>query len=183
MKQNVMQKAYEFAALAHGDQKRKYTGEPYAIHLIDVAFYLTEADMPPTVVAAGYLHDVLEDTAVTEEELRAEFGPLITGFVKEVTDVSKPEDGNRSVRKKLDLDHLAQSSPAGAAIKLADLISNAKDIVKHDHSFARVYLKEKLELLKVLTHGPDVLYRQAMMVLAESLISLLETEKAERDHQ
>lgn len=171
---DIVKEAADFAIQAHGDQKRKYTGQPYYVHLDEVVNILIDADMPETVEAAGYLHDVLEDTPVTEEDLRAKFGPLVTGFVKEVTDVSKPEDGNRAVRKEKDRQHLANSSPAGAAIKLADLISNAKDIVKHDPSFARVYLKEKLELLRVLDHGPPVLYKRAMITLAECLMELTE---------
>lgn len=175
---DIVQEAADFAIKAHGDQKRKYTGQPYYVHLDEVGNILYDADMPEIVVAAGYLHDTLEDTGTTKEEIAEQFGPLVAGFVEEVTDVSKPEDGNRAARKAIDLKHLAQSSPAGAAIKLADLISNAKDIVEHDPSFARVYLQEKLELLRVLDHGPPELYKRAMITLAECLMQLMEKDKA-----
>jgi (p)ppGpp synthase/HD superfamily hydrolase len=169
---DIIQEAAEFAKAKHASQKRKYTGEPYTNHLQEVANILHDHDMPPTVIAAGWLHDALEDTETTKEELKEKFGPMVAGFVEEVTDVSKPEDGNRAVRKAKDRDHLAQSSPAGAAIKLADLVSNTRNIVQHDPDFAVVYLREKVDLLTVLGHGPESLYKLAVATLLDGYVKL-----------
>lgn len=157
----VILQARRFAAQAHGEQKRKYTGAPYTDHLEEVAGILFEYDEHPLTVAAGFLHDVLEDTDVTKKQLEEVFGPIIAQLVWEVTDQSKLSDGNRAARKTIDRDHLAKSSKEGAAIKLADLISNSRDIVDNDPNFAVIYLREKDELLKVLKHGPAGLYAKA----------------------
>lgn len=80
----LIEKAYLCAQKAHDGQTRK-SGEPYFIHVFATAKNLTELGMGPTVIAAGFLHDVLEDTETTEEELEKEFGTEIVGLVKGVT--------------------------------------------------------------------------------------------------
>lgn len=146
-------RAAEFAKRRHGGQVRKYTGEEYFSHLRSVAEHLRKLRYPPWVVAAGYLHDLLEDTNTTSEELSLEFGGFISDLVWQVTDRSKPGDGNRKARKEIDREHLRSASTYGKAIKLADLIDNTKSIVTQDPKFAKVYLQEKGELLKVLCRG------------------------------
>jgi len=163
---NVL-KALKFAARAHGDQKRKYTGEPYVVHLIEVAELVAEADTDGRVVIAALLHDVLEDTAVTYEDLKAEFGVPIAWLVRQLTDVSKLEDGNRAERKKIDLAHLSQALAEAQTIKYADLISNSRSITKHDPGFARVYMREKAAILRVLTLGNAKLREQALKLVLE----------------
>jgi (p)ppGpp synthase/HD superfamily hydrolase len=169
-------RAAEFAERVHGEQKRKYTGEPYFAHLREVATLLMEAGMSEELIAAGYLHDTLEDTATTLDELRDNFGPEVAQLVYEVTDVSKPEDGNRERRKEIDRQHLAQSSPDGATLKLADLISNTRSISQHDKAFAKVYLKEKSKLLDVLQHGADPLWDLAVKTLSRAMIAIQQQE-------
>lgn len=63
------------------------------------------------MIAAAYLHDVVEDTPVSIHEIREEIGPEVSELVDWLTDVSKPEDGNRRVRKELDRQHLAKAPP------------------------------------------------------------------------
>ena len=99
------------------------------------------------------LHDVVEDTPVTIKDIEDEFGPRVASMVDDLTDVSKPEDGNRAVRKELDRQHTAKASPDAQTVKLADLISNSLSIMEDDPSFAKVYMKEKALLLEVLTKG------------------------------
>jgi (p)ppGpp synthase/HD superfamily hydrolase len=105
------------------------------------------------MVAAAYLHDVLEDTKVTEPELRAEFGDEITDLVVWLTDVSTKTDGVRAVRKALDRVHISLAPAEAQTVKIADLLSNTKTIVKFDPEFAKTYLREKLATLDVLTSG------------------------------
>lgn len=157
-----------FAASAHINQRRKYTGEPYVAHCIEVAEILGKHNNYLPALCAAMLHDVLEDTPTTVDQLKELFGPDIVKLVLEVTDVSKPEDGNRKARKILDRAHLAKSSHHGASIKLADLISNTKSIVKNDPGFAKLYLAEKEEDLKVLTHGNVTLWQFASNQLEQA---------------
>lgn len=161
----LVTKAILYAQAAHEGQKRKYTGEPYWQHPMEVMQILERYDAPPVVRAAAMLHDVLEDTPVTMDQLTAEFGIAVSTLVMEVTDVSAPEDGNRAQRKRKDLVHLSKASPWAAMIKLADMISNTRSIVEHDPDFARVYLLEKEDLLKVLRPADLRLTNEATEVL------------------
>ena len=82
-----------------------------------------------------------------------------------LTDVSRPEDGNRAARKTLDREHIAKASPQAKTIKIADLIDNSRSIMAHDPQFARVYLAEKRLLLDVLTEGDPTLYAMARRIV------------------
>lgn len=165
--------ALGFAMCAHRNQKRKYTGEPYASHCRNVAAIVAEYTSDPAVIAAAALHDVLEDTEVTPAEMQDVFDDRVTLLVIEVTDVSRLDDGNRELRKRLDRDHLARSSPDGATIKLADLIDNTSSIVEHDKDFAKAYLREKEALLEVLKHGNVELWQRAYATLQEAQRELI----------
>mgnify|MGYP003624998870 FL=1 len=99
-------------------------------------------------------------------DIEDEFGPRVASMVDDLTDVSKPEDGNRAVRKELDRQHTAKASPDAQTVKLADLISNSTSIVRDDPSFAKVYMKEKAALLEVLTEGNVILFKQASDMVA-----------------
>jgi len=113
------------------------------------------------MVAAALLHDVLEDTEVTVDVLEELFGSEVADLVLWLTDISKPEDGNRSTRKALDRQHSAAAPAAAQTIKVADLISNTRTIVEFDPGFARTYLEEKRLLLEVLTRANPALLDQA----------------------
>ncbi len=160
---NTVERARIFATAAHAavGQTRKYTGEPYVVHPIEVSEIVASVGGTDAMVAAALLHDVLEDTGVTFDVLEAEFGSEVAELVLWLTDVSKPEDGNRSTRKALDRQHSAAAPAEAQTIKVADLISNTRSIVAHDPDFARVYLKEKRMLLEVLTKADSTLLNQA----------------------
>ena len=163
--ERIILKARDFATLAHAGQRRKYTGEPYIIHPEHVAGLVQTVGAGRAAVAAAYLHDTVEDTDITVPDIRREFGDEVAALVREVTDVSRPEDGNRATRKAIDRAHLAESSPRGATIKLADMIDNTSTILRFDPAFAKVYMKEKKELLKVLGHGDPRLLLHAVMLV------------------
>lgn len=158
-------KAEMFCRGAHGKQRRKYTGEPYFNHCVNVANLVAKIGADIAMVQASLLHDTLEDTAVSYEDIFLAFGKRVADLVVEVSEVSKPEDGNRAVRKELDRQHYAKSSPDGATIKLADLIDNTGDIARNDIGFAKIYLPEKRRCLEVLKHGDSQLYNLALNVL------------------
>jgi (p)ppGpp synthase/HD superfamily hydrolase len=164
-------KAKNFAERVHREQVRKYSGEPYAVHLREVAGLCAEVGCRDEVVAAAWLHDAKEDQGVTDAELRDLFGADVARLVDEVTDQSCPEDGNRETRKAIDRAHNGRASPEGKTIKLADLISNTRSIVARDPHFAVTYMREKAALLPLLTEGNPVLLRRAQELLDEYLRS------------
>ncbi len=157
-------RAFAFAKAAHEsiDQTRKYSGEPYIVHPIAVAEIVRSVPHTPAMIAAAYLHDVVEDTPVTIEEIRTAFGDKVAELVDWLTDVSRPGDGNRRTRKALDLQHTAKAPPDAKTIKLADLIDNSVTIARHDRKgFWPVYRREKLALLEVLKDGDKTLWQRA----------------------
>lgn len=154
----------------HGDQIRKYTGEPYWHHPQAVAALVKTVAHSPEMVAAAYMHDVLEDTACTEAEMRGEFGDGVTDLVMRLTDASRPTDGNRAVRKAIDRAHTKASPTEAKTVKLADLIDNSRSILKYDPDFARVYLREKRALLDdALLNGNQTLWQQADAIVRAAL--------------
>ena len=152
-----------FATAAHSAvaQLRKYTGEPYIVHPAEVVRIVSTVAHTDAMLAAAWLHDVVEDTGVTNEVIRAEFGDEVAELVGWLTDVSRLEQGNRAVRKAIDRAHSAMAPAAAQTVKLADLISNTRSIMAHDEKFARTYLEEKRLLLEVMTKGDPVLLAEA----------------------
>ena len=156
----IIGKAAEFAMWAHGGQKRKYTGEPYVVHCCEVAELVAAAGLYDHYVAAAWLHDTLEDQPirVSYRLLDAEFGQLVADTVCALSDL---ELGNHAERKLKSRQRLAQASDEAKTIKLADLISNTRSIVRDDPKFAVVYLEEKHAMLQVLKEGDRLLYAEA----------------------
>jgi hypothetical protein len=166
----LVERAMKYATEAHGriDQRRKYTGQPYDVHLRRVAEIVQTVTDDAETVAAAWLHDTVEDTPATFQDIEREFGPAVRGLVAELTDVSRPSDGNRAVRKAIDREHLARASARAQTVKLADLIDNCTDIVRHDEQFGRVFVAEMGALLEVLVEGDPALVKRARKVRAES---------------
>lgn len=159
--------ALSFASYAHSikDQRRKYSGIPYIHHPREVAEMLIALDFDDESVAAACLHDVVEDTCFGLDKIESDFGPNVRYRVEMVTDISRPEDGNRKIRKEIDRKHIAQGDYFSKSIKLADLISNSRDIIKNDRAFAIKYMEEKNALLEVLSDGHPVLFKTAQDIL------------------
>jgi (p)ppGpp synthase/HD superfamily hydrolase len=152
-------RAREFATEAHLGQARKYTGEPYITHPAAVVALVKTVQHTPEMVCAAWLHDVVEDCGIPLDEIVRVFGHKVADLVEQLTDVSKPSDGNRSKRKAIDRRHTAAASSDAKTIKLADLIDNSRSILERDPEFARVYLAEKRLLLdEALVSGDPVLY-------------------------
>ena len=157
--------ACAFAALVHKNQVRKFgPPEPYWNHLKRVAATVHAVGGDEEMVAAAWLHDTLEDhpDKVSAADLKALFGDRVTGMVVALTDVGH-EYGNRAARKAIDTARLAAADADTQTIKLADLIDNTSTITEHDPKFAKLYLKEKADLLKVMTKGNASLYTRAKM--------------------
>lgn len=161
-----------FATKHHAGQERKYTGLPYITHPLAVRALVATVPHTQAMLDAAVLHDVVEDTAATLEEVELLFGPDVAELVSYLTDVSTLDDGSRAIRKELDRQHLAGASPNAQTIKLADLIHNTSNIVDNDPVFARVYLGEKALLLQVLTKGDPKMYALAVATMNEALAKL-----------
>ena len=120
--------ALQFAAHKHRDQRRKdIEASPYINHPIALANVLWReaAVYEPDVICAALLHDTVEDTNTTKEELAERFGRKVAAIVMEVTDdktLRKPE------RKRLQIEHAAHISRKAKLVKLADKISNLRDV-------------------------------------------------------
>lgn len=152
--------ALGFAMTKHANQKRRYTGHPYVTHCVEVAntmratMSIAPGDLgcvlADDVIAMALLHDTLEDTNTSYEELVEAFGQDVAWGVLMLTDTPKSM-GNRATRKAMDRARLAGASTVVQSIKVADLISNTSSIVRFDPQFAKVYLAEKRALLDALT--------------------------------
>ncbi|MCF7983561.1 MAG: HD domain-containing protein [Thiohalocapsa sp.] len=169
MNDDLIPRARQFATEAHQriDQRRKYTNQPYQEHLKAVAELVADVSDDTEMIAAAWLHDTVEDTPATFGDLEREFGRRVRDLVAHLTDVSKPADGNRAIRKAIDRNHAAQAPADAKTVKLADLIDNCRDICRHDAKFGRVYLAEAAALLDVLGEGDARLYRLAQKTVAD----------------
>ena len=122
-------KAVAFAADKHRNQRRKDAeASPYINHPIALANVLVNEGgvEDVTVLCAAVLHDTIEDTETTSEELQAIFGPKVASVVMEVTDDKSLE---KSLRKQRQVEHAPHLSKEAKLVKLADKISNLRDII------------------------------------------------------
>jgi guanosine-3',5'-bis(diphosphate) 3'-pyrophosphohydrolase len=123
----IVIKATNFAAIKHRDQRRKNdTKEPYVNHVIGTARLASHAGInDPEIIAACLLHDTVEDTKTTFEELIEHFGPVITEYVREVTD---DKTLTKSERKAKQLEKSNTLSVGAKCVKLADKLYNLMDM-------------------------------------------------------
>lgn len=158
--------AIDVAKKMHRNQRRKYTNEPYIVHPFTVAGLVASVTEDADMIIASLLHDVVENSPMEIKTIQGIFGVRIAKMVEDLTDVSKPTDGNRAKRRAIDREHTAKASPEAKTIKLADLIDNTKSICAFDPEFAKVYMQEKRLLLEVLRDGGD----PELFSLAEGLV-------------
>lgn len=172
------ERAKDFATRYHAriDHKRKYTGEPYITHPAAVVELVRSVPHSDAMICAAWLHDTVEDTPATLDEVERVFGFEVAALVEMLTDVSKPSDGKRAVRKAIDRNHTAKASSQAKTIKLADLIDNLRSVVERDPRFAKVYLAEKALLLDVLQDGDANLWE-----MAHGMMSLNSAETHQTD--
>lgn len=123
--------AARFAAEKHAGQFRKgAVPEPYINHPLEVANLITNVGEVDDIdiIMAGILHDTVEDCDVQPDELRELFGERVTGFVLEVTD---DKDLPKARRRELQVEHAPHKSQGAATVKLADKISNIRDVIEN----------------------------------------------------
>lgn len=124
----LVTRAAHFAAQRHAGCRRKGAArEPYINHLAEVAALLAESSpQDAALVAAGWLHDTIEDTATEREELADSFGEDVATLVAEVTDDKSLE---KAVRKQLQVEHAPHKSPRARMLKIADKTSNIRSLM------------------------------------------------------
>ncbi len=144
----IVKRAYKFAAVAHKDQVRQ-SGEPYIMHPIQVAGILANLKMDPTTIASGFLHDIVEDTGVTLDDVRELFGDDIAMIVDGVTKLGKIK--YKSNKQRLAENHrkllLAMSKDIRVMIvKLADRLHNMRTLQHLRPDKQRRIANETLEI-------------------------------------
>ena len=188
---SLIRKAWEFCVRHHEGQMRA-SGEPYIIHPLEVAEVLAEMKMDSTSIAAGLLHDSVEDTPATNEEIAAGFGDQVAHIVEGVTNIDKIEFANRedrqaeNVRKML----LAMVSDVRVVlIKLADRLHNMRTLehLKPDRQVA--IARETLEIYAPLAHRlgmgkvrgelEDLAFRYTDPVSYEQVSAAVESRRVE----
>ncbi|MGE3703424.1 MAG: HD domain-containing protein [Hyphomicrobiaceae bacterium] len=162
-------RAVEFAAQKHRMQRRKDSdASPYINHPIAVMRVLCVDGgvTEPTILAAAALHDTIEDTETSGEELEREFGSVIASIVSEMTDdktLAKAE------RKRLQIEHAHRMSNAGALVKLADKICNLRDVATNPPSgWSLERRAEYFEWAKAVVDGLPLVSEKLRAVFEEA---------------
>ena len=149
---SILERAYRRAVIQHSSQRRK-SGEPYIIHPLAVAQILADLSMGPLVVAAGLLHDTVEDTDYTLDECRAEFGDTVTGLVDGVTKLSKMEYGDSAQAETIRKMVVAMSRDVRVlVVKLSDRVHNARTWRYVKSSSAQKKARETLDVYAPLAN-------------------------------
>ncbi len=150
----LVEKAYEYAKEMHGDQKRE-SGEPYISHPLEVAYILADMQLDSEAIAAGLLHDVIEDTKSDYSEVAARFGDNVAMLVEGVTKLDKIQFTNKeeqqieSLRKMF----LAMAKDIRVIlIKLADRLHNMRTLKNVSPEKQRLKARETLEVYAPLAH-------------------------------
>src|SRR5271155_3522863 len=150
----IIRKAWEFC-LRHHDGQLRASGEPYVLHPLEVAQVLAEMKLDSTAIAAGLLHDAVEDTPVTSADISARFGEQVAHIVEGVTKIDKIQFANRedrqaeNVRKML----LAMVSDVRVVIiKLADRLHNMRTLEHLPQDKQQVIARETLDIYAPLAH-------------------------------
>lgn len=174
MLKTLEEQARRYATKAHADagQRRKYTDEPYIVHPAAVVELVRSVCADEEILAAAWLHDTVEDTPSTVNDIHNFFGPRVASLVAMLTNPGDEAGQNRSARKKAHFRHTQQASPDAQTIKLADIIDNTRSITHFDPHFARVYLIEKRVQIGLLTAGNPALWQQAHQVIEQGIAQL-----------
>jgi hypothetical protein len=130
------------------------------LHLKSVAQIVSSVSQDEEIIAAAWLHDVVEDTGATFGDVERRFGARVAKLVDELTVVGYPASGKRAARFALEKEHFATASAAAKTIKLADLIDTCRDLYKSEPASPIRYAAEARELADVLEGGEPRLLAQ-----------------------
>ncbi len=150
----LVRKAYEFSQKHHAGQSRA-SGEPYLIHPLEVALVLAEMKMDPVAIAAGLLHDSVEDTSVTIVDIRKEFGEQVAHIVEGVTKISKIDFATREEAQAENLRKMMLAMVDDirvVLIKLADRLHNMRTLEHLEPERQQKIAKETLDIYGPIAH-------------------------------
>ncbi|HZQ91375.1 MAG TPA: bifunctional (p)ppGpp synthetase/guanosine-3',5'-bis(diphosphate) 3'-pyrophosphohydrolase [Terriglobales bacterium] len=150
----LIRKAYEYSQRNHAGQTRA-TGEPYLVHPLEVALVLAEIKMDPVAIAAGLLHDSVEDTSVTIEDIAREFGEQVAHIVEGVTKISKIEFASREERQAENVRKMVLAMVDDirvVLIKLADRLHNMRTLAALPRERQEVIARETLDIYAPIAH-------------------------------
>lgn len=181
--EQILKQIIAFVDQAHGDQTRKYTPDRYVVHPVRVMRICQKYTDDLPVLAAALLHDVLEDTPVSKQQI-ADFLDTVmsptqrekaVSLVVELTDIytkGNYPQWNRRKRKQMEVDRLAAVSADAQTIKYADVLDNSIEITRYDPDFGKRFLAEARDLLRHARQGNGDLRVKAMAVVDEGLSNL-----------
>src|SRR5437588_9208513 len=150
----IIRKAYEFSLKHHAGQTRA-SGEPYLIHPLEVAIVLADMKLDSTAIAAGLLHDAIEDTPVTDDDIRREFGDQVAHIVEGVTKIDKIEFASREERQAENVRKMVLAMVDDirvVLIKLADRLHNVRTLRHLPEERRQSIARETLEIYAPLAH-------------------------------
>ncbi len=151
---DIVRRAYEFSQRSHSGQTRA-SGEPYLIHPLEVALVLAEMKMDPVAVAAGLLHDSVEDTSATIVDIRKEFGEQVAHIVEGVTKISQIDFATREEQQAENLRKMMLAMVDDirvVLIKLADRLHNMRTLEHLPPDRQQKVAKETLEIFGPIAH-------------------------------
>ena len=191
---SMIEKAYKLAVKAHGDQRRK-SGEPYIIHPLWVAIILADLEMDKETLAAGMLHDVVEDTKFTEEDIRREFGDEVALLVDGVTKLGRLSYS--SDKLEVQAENLRKMFLAMAKdirviiIKLADRLHNMRTLQFMTPAKQKEKAKETMDIYapiaqrlgisKIKTELDDLALKYSQPEVFYDLVNQINARKTERE--
>ena len=191
---SMIEKAYKLAVKAHGDQRRK-SGEPYIIHPLWVAIILADLEMDKETIAAGMLHDVVEDTKFTEEDIRREFGDEVALLVDGVTKLGRLSYS--SDKLEVQAENLRKMFLAMAKdirviiIKLADRLHNMRPLQFMTPAKQKEKAKETMDIYapiaqrlgisKIKTELDDLALKYSQPEVFYDLVNQINARKTERE--
>ncbi len=191
---SLIEKAYKLAVEAHGEQRRK-SGEPYIIHPLWVAIILADLEMDKETIAAGMLHDVVEDTKFTEEDIRKEFGAEVALLVDGVTKLGRLSYS--SDKLEVQAENLRKMFLAMAKdirviiIKLADRLHNMRTLQFMTPAKQKEKAKETMDIYapiaqrlgisKIKTELDDLALKYSQPEVFYDLVNQINARKTERE--
>ena len=191
----LIRKAYDYAYDKHKDQKRS-SGEPYFVHVLNVAYELAKLEVDPNTIAAGLLHDVIEDCDVTKEEFIAEFGEEIYEIVEAVTKISNlkftDEKEYQAVNHRKILIAMAKDVRV-IMVKLVDRLHNMRTLEYLAPEKQKRIATETLDVYAPIAHRlgiaeiknelEDLAFYYLDNEKYHEIAKLVESKKSERDQQ
>lgn len=176
----ILREIRDFATRAHQGQYRKSPHEPYINHPIRVMKICADYTTEISILGAALLHDILEDTRITREQLNhylntltiQDEGQKMLGLIDEMTDIytkDKYPQWNRHQRKTMERKRIIQTSGDSQTLRYADIIDNCKGLDRLETEFSQLFLNECFDLLQVITKGNKDLYDQTISIVHDNL--------------